>query len=203
MSLAQIPLRLTAGAFVLNSGLGKRNLPDEAAEGMRDMAANGIPALADLSPAQFRTFITVSEVGIGGMLLAPFVPGWLAGSALSAFSAGLLSMYARTPGMTQDDGVRPTEDGTAVAKDVIMAGSGLGIMLDDLVNSSGRKRKRASRRAAKIQRAKQSKVEAIDEARKQYNADRKEARAKQAELIKQAAKKTTKTAKQAAAAFTK
>ena len=29
----------------------------------------------------------------------------------------LVSMYLRTPGMTESDGVRPTQQGTAVAKD--------------------------------------------------------------------------------------
>ena len=114
MSLAQLPLRLTTGAFVLNSGIGKLSLSDEDAEGLQQMAANGVPVLADMSPAAFRRFIAFTEIGVGAAQLIPKVPGWLAGSALSAFSAGLLNMYLNTPGMTQEDGVRPSSDGTAV-----------------------------------------------------------------------------------------
>ena len=75
MSIVQIPLRLASGAFILNSGIGKTKLSEEQAEGMRDMAANGIPMLKDLSPAQFKQFLVATEIGVGGALLAPFVPG--------------------------------------------------------------------------------------------------------------------------------
>ena len=34
MRLSHLPLRLTTGAFILNSGLSKRGLPDEAAAGI-------------------------------------------------------------------------------------------------------------------------------------------------------------------------
>src|SRR5690625_3596980 len=119
MSLAQLPLRLTTDAFVLNSGIGQLNLSTEQAEGLQQMAANRVPVLADMSPEAFRRFIAITEISVGALQLIPKVPGWLAGSALSAFSAGLLNMYLTTPGMTQDDGVRPTQEGTSVAKDKI------------------------------------------------------------------------------------
>src|SRR5690625_3954360 len=92
MSVAQLPLRLTTGAFVLNSGIGKLSLSDEDAEGLQQMAANGVPVLADMSPAAFRRFIAFTEIGVGAAQLIPKVPGWLAGSALSAFSAGWFGM---------------------------------------------------------------------------------------------------------------
>jgi hypothetical protein len=165
MSLAQLPLRLTTGAFVLNSGIGKLNLTTEEAEGLQEMAANGVPVLADMSPEAFRRFIAITEIGVGALQLIPKVPGWLAGSALSAFSAGLLNMYLNTPGMTQEDGVRPTQEGTSVAKDVWMLGAGASMIVDSLVNSSSRRKKAAKRRVAKIQNAKEQKVEAINSAR--------------------------------------
>ena len=73
MSIVQIPLRLASGAFILNSGLSKRKLTDEQAAHVRDMGAKGVPYIAQLSPAQFRTFISSSEIGIGGALLLPLV----------------------------------------------------------------------------------------------------------------------------------
>lgn len=165
MSLAQLPLRLTTGAFVLNSGIGKLSLSDEDAEGLQQMAANGVPVLADMSPAAFRRFIAFTEIGVGAAQLIPKVPGWLAGSALSAFSAGLLNMYLNTPGMTQEDGVRPSQDGTSVAKDVWMLGAGVSMIVDSTLNTSSRRKKAAKRRVEKIHDAKDQKVEAIHSAR--------------------------------------
>ena len=67
------------------------------------------------------------------------MPGWLAGSALTAFSGGLLAMYKNTEGMTQEDGIRPSEDGTAVAKDTWLAAIGLALLI-----SGGSKKKKKS-----------------------------------------------------------
>ena len=56
----------------------------------------------------------------------------VAGAALTGFSAALLGMYLRTPGLTRDDGVRPTPDGIGVAKDVWMLGIGVSLLVDGL-----------------------------------------------------------------------
>ena len=165
MSIVQIPLRLASGAFILNSGLGKRQLSDEQAAYIRDMGAKGVPALAQLSPAQFKNFIVASEVGVGGALLLPLVPGWLAGAALTAFSGGLMSMYLNTPEMTEADGVRPSQEGTSVAKDLFLVGAGVGIMVDSVANRSGKRKKAAKKRAARINAAKADKVDAINAAK--------------------------------------
>jgi hypothetical protein len=42
MRLSHIPLRLTTGAFILNAGLGKRDLDKDSAAGMQAMAARFI-----------------------------------------------------------------------------------------------------------------------------------------------------------------
>lgn len=132
MNLAMLPIRVAAGAFILNSGIGKLELPEEGAAQLQKMGASGVPQLEKLTPKQFGTFISATEIGVGGALLTPFVPGWLAGGALLAFSGGLLNMYLKTPGMTQEDGVRPTQEGTAVAKDVFLAGIGATLILNSL-----------------------------------------------------------------------
>lgn len=49
-----------------------------------------------------------------------------------AFSAGLLTLYLKTPGMRQEGSVRPTEQGNGLAKDVWLLGTGLTLLLDDL-----------------------------------------------------------------------
>lgn len=131
MSFISAPARLAAGAFILNAGLGKRNLPEEAAAGMRDSGAVAIPQLANIPAKDFGKYLSYGEIALGAALLTPVVPGWLAGAGLAAFSAGLLDMYRKTPGMTVD-GIRPTPEGTAVAKDVFMLGIAGTIILDSL-----------------------------------------------------------------------
>ena len=117
MSLSTAILRAVPGAFILNSGIGKLGMPAEMAAGLQGMAAQGVPPLAKLTPEQFAKFLSYGEIAVGASLLLPFVPTKLAGLALAGFSGSMVSMYLRTSGMTQDDGVRPTQDGTAVAKD--------------------------------------------------------------------------------------
>jgi hypothetical protein len=180
MSIAQLPLRLSAGAFILNSGINKTKLTDEQAEQMRDLGANGLPFLKDLTPKQFKQFLVASELGVGAACLLPFVPGWLAGAALTAFSGGLLAMYKNTDFMTESDGIRPSEQGTAVAKDVFLFGIGTALLIDGAVNRTGRKNAAATKRAHKLETAKDAKVAAIEAAK-----------AEQAEAIRAAAAEKT------------
>lgn len=133
MSIAAAPARLAAGLFILNAGLGKRNLPEEAAQGLRDMGATGVPQLAEIPPKDFGRYLSYGEMALGAALLTPKVPGWMAGAALGAFSGGLLNMYRQTPGMTVD-GIRPTQEGTALAKDVFMLGIAGSLILDSILH---------------------------------------------------------------------
>jgi hypothetical protein len=139
MKLSHVPLRLATGAFILNSGLGKRNVPTEAAEGMQGMAANAYPQLGEMEPQTFAKTLSASEIGLGAALLAPFVPSAVAGAALTGFGGSLLKMYLNTPGMTEPGSVKPTQDGTAIAKDVWLVGAGLTLLLDGLFGARKRK----------------------------------------------------------------
>lgn len=130
MRASHIPLRLTTGAFILNSGLSKRALPPEAAERMQGMAANAFPAVNKMRPETFGKTLSAAETALGTSLLVPFVPSALVGAALTAFSGGLLTMYWRTSGMHQEGSIRPTPDGTAIAKDVWMLGIGAALLAD-------------------------------------------------------------------------
>ena len=134
IKLRHLPPRLAAGAFILNSGLSKRDLDEESAAGLQGMAANAYPQLKEMSPQDFGKFVSTGETALGAALLLPIVPSWLAGLGLTAFSGSLLRMYLRTPGLTQEDGIRPTGDGTSVAKDVFMLGIGLGLVVDALTS---------------------------------------------------------------------
>lgn len=134
MKLSHLPARVTAGALILNAGLDIRKLPDEAAAGMQEMGANGVPPVNKLSPGNFRQMLSRGEVALGAALLTPFVPSWVAGAGLAGFSGALMAMYFRTPGMTKEDGVRPTEAGTPIAKDIVLFGTGVTLVLDDLMS---------------------------------------------------------------------
>lgn len=131
MKLSHVPLRLATGAFILNSGLGKRGLQGEAAEGLHGMASVTLPGpLREMDATEFAQLLSRAEIALGVALLAPFVPSRLAGAALTAFGGGLLSLYMQTSGMRQEGSFRPTQAGTALAKDVWLVGAGLTLLLD-------------------------------------------------------------------------
>ncbi|MFG3712714.1 hypothetical protein ACIBTZ_02695 [Micromonospora sp. NPDC049460] len=132
MKVSHLPLRVSTGAFILNSGLGKRNLEGEAAQGMHGMAVGAIPQLGQLDPNRFARLLSRAEVALGAALLAPFVPSALAGLGLAAFGAGLVQLYLRTPGMREPGSLKPTQQGIGLAKDVWLLGAGLTLVLDDL-----------------------------------------------------------------------
>lgn len=135
MKLSHVPLRLAIGAFILNSGLEKRNLPPEAAEGLQSMAANSVPPLKNLDAVTFGKALSAGEIALGTALLAPFVPATVAGAALTGFGGGLVNMYLHTPGMTKEGSTfRPSQDGTAIAKDVWLVGAGLSLLISGLTS---------------------------------------------------------------------
>jgi uncharacterized membrane protein YphA (DoxX/SURF4 family) len=126
----QLPLRLTAGAFMLNSGFGKVGADKEAAAQMQGFAAGTYPGLGKLDPQLFAKALAAGEIATGMALLIPFVPAAIAGIGLTAFSAGLLGMYLKTPGMRKEGSIQPTEQGLTLAKDVWLFGIGLSLVLD-------------------------------------------------------------------------
>jgi hypothetical protein len=58
------------------------------------------------------------------------MPSRLAGLGLTTFSGALLGRYLKTPGMHREGSVRPTQQGTPLAKDVWMLGIGLSLIFD-------------------------------------------------------------------------
>jgi hypothetical protein len=128
------PGRITTGAFILNAGLGKWSADEETAARLHGMAVGTYPFLARLKPKDFAKLLAATEIALGSALLLPLVPDALAGAGLAAFSSGLLGLYARTPGMRKEDGWRPSQQGTPLAKDVWMLGIGLGLLIDALTD---------------------------------------------------------------------
>ncbi|SDB92581.1 hypothetical protein GA0111570_10941 [Raineyella antarctica] len=132
MKISHLPVRLAAGAFFLNSGISKLGMGEEQAAGLRQMGAAGLPLLDKLDDKTFAKALPAGEIALGAALLLPFVPSWLAGLGLTAFGSGLVNMYLHTPGMTQEDGIRPTQEGIGLAKDVAFAGIGATLVLDSI-----------------------------------------------------------------------
>lgn len=138
MKISHLPIRLAAGAFFLNSGISKLGMGEEQAAGMKQMGSAGVPLLEKVDDKTFAKALPIAEIGVGAALLVPFVPSFLAGAGLAAFSAGLVNMYLKTPGMTQEDGFRPTEQGIGLAKDITFLGIGATLVLDAIF---GRRKK--------------------------------------------------------------
>jgi hypothetical protein len=147
--LSNTILRAVPGAFILNSGIGKLGLSEEAAQGLQEMAVKGVPALANLSPKQFGWFISGGEIAVGASLLAPFVPTRVAGLALAGFSGSMLSMYLNTPEMTEDDGIRPSGTGTPVAKDSWLLAIAAALIISGTVTAHDKKKAKKAKKAAK------------------------------------------------------
>lgn len=130
----RLPGRLATGAFILNSGAGKWSADEETAARLHAMASGTYPFLRKLQPRDFARLLAAAELALGTALLVPVVPDVLAGAGLTAFSAALLGMYVRTPGLRRDGSLRPSPQGVPLAKDVWMLGIGLGLVIDALTD---------------------------------------------------------------------
>lgn len=130
-----VPLRLTTGAFILNSGIAKaRGGNEERDKQVHGMAAGAFPAFESVDASTFTRGLGAAEVALGAALLTPVVPPGLAGLGLTAFSGGLLGLYWRTPGLHEPGSVLPTPRGTAMAKDVWMAAIGSALVVDSVLS---------------------------------------------------------------------
>jgi hypothetical protein len=153
ITLSEIAPRISAGAFILNSGLGKRGADEQAAAGLHGFAAGTYPFLKNLQPQQFASLLSTSEIVIGAALLTPVVPTAVAGLALTVFSGGMLGLYLRTPGMRKPGSLAPTEQGLAIAKDIWLLGIGIGLLTRGTIDRQPRVTvKKAQKQAKKAAR---------------------------------------------------
>lgn len=129
-----VPGRVATGAYILHTGLEKWKGDEARAKALHSMAANAFPVLKDIPPSQFLKLLAGSEIALGAALLAPVVPGALAGLALTGFSGALMTMYARTPALRKPGSIWPSQQGTGVSKDVWMVGIGLGMVVGALTD---------------------------------------------------------------------
>jgi hypothetical protein len=130
-NIAHLPLRAAAGAFILNAGVQKWSANEQTAAGVHGMATGTYPFLKQIEAGKFLKLLAGAEIGLGAALLLPIVPAVVAGAGLVGFAGGLLGLYLRTPGMHQ--GLRPTQQGTPIAKDVWLLGIGAALVLDEVL----------------------------------------------------------------------
>jgi hypothetical protein len=134
----QVPLRLVTGLYFLNSGLSKRDVPEERAKALTDFAGPAFRPVQEAEPRQFVAVLSAAEVTIGSALVAvPFVPPLLAGLALLGFSGALNRLYIKTPWAHEPGSLRPTEQGTPLAKDFWLTAIGAALVIGSL--TPGRK----------------------------------------------------------------
>lgn len=150
MKLRHLPLRLGAGAYILNSGLDKLGADEETAKGLHGTAAGAYPFLSGVDPKTFTTALAATEVGLGTALLVPVLPRVAVATGFTAFSAALVGLYLRTPALHRGEGdPRPNPDGIGVAKDVIMLGAAASYLIDALTSSAKKAGTTAAKKARK------------------------------------------------------
>jgi hypothetical protein len=136
----EIPLRLGAGAFILDSGLGKLSKDAATTAQTHAFASGAYPLLGKVDPQVFVRVLAAGEVALGAALLIPAVPAGLVGLGLTGFSAGLLGLYLRTPGLRREGSLRPTEQGLGIAKDVWLLAIGAAFVVEELTERRRRTR---------------------------------------------------------------
>ena len=149
ITLSEIAPRISAGAFILNSGLGKRGADEGTAAGLHGFATGTYPFLKSVDPATFVKVLAYSEIAVGTALLTPFVPTAVAGALLTGFSGGLLGLYLNTPGMRKPGSLAPTQEGLTVAKDVWLLGIGIGLITRGTIDREPRRVRKAAKTLAK------------------------------------------------------
>ena len=149
ITLSEIAPRISAGAFILNSGLGKRGADEGTAAGLHGFASGTYPFLKSVDPATFVRVLSYSEIAVGAALLTPFVPTAVAGAVLTGFSGGLLGLYLNTPGMRKPGSLAPTQEGLTVAKDVWLLGIGIGLLTRGTIDRQPRRVRKAAKTLAK------------------------------------------------------
>jgi hypothetical protein len=136
--IRDMPARVSAGAFIVNSGLSKLQADEQTAEGLHQMATGAYPFLGSMKPQDFARLLGAGELAVGTALLLPVVPSGVAGVLLTGFSGGLLGLYIKIPGMRQEGSLRPTHQGIALAKDSWLLGIGASLILSDVVDRFSR-----------------------------------------------------------------
>ncbi len=76
MKLRQIPARVAAGAFLINSGgVNKLDLSEETVAYLQELGAQGVPQIKQIDRDQFGKLLAYGEIAMGALLLLPLRAG--------------------------------------------------------------------------------------------------------------------------------
>jgi hypothetical protein len=136
-NVRRAPLRLTTGAFVLNSGVTRFNADEQTSKRLQQTAAQWLPQVNRMDSRTFAKTVAAGEVALGTALMLPVVPAAIAGLGITAFAASLLAARGSAAGQHVGPTGVPTESTTpepAVPKatEAWMLGSGVSLLLDAL-----------------------------------------------------------------------
>ena len=144
--LWHVPVRLATGAIIVDQGLQKLGADEDTAKWLHGQAVHAFPQLADMDPKDFVQLLSASEIALGAALLGiGIVPSGLAGLGLSAFAGSLTRLYLTAPGTRREGTVAaPSQQGVGLAKDSWMLAIGVALVLDSVLGSGRRRRKKTS-----------------------------------------------------------
>jgi hypothetical protein len=144
--LWHVPVRLATGAIIVDQGLQKLGADEDTAKWLHGQAVHAFPQLADMDPKDFVQLLSASEIALGAALLGiGIVPSGLAGLGLSAFGGSLTRLYLTAPGTRREGTVAaPSQQGVGLAKDSWMLAIGVALVLDSVLGSGRRRRKKTS-----------------------------------------------------------
>jgi hypothetical protein len=128
-NVRRAPLRLTTGAFVLNSGVSTFSATGEKTTRLQSTAAKLVPQVERMDPRTFAKVLGAGEVTLGTALMLPVVPAAVAGLGLTAFAASLLATRSSNDGQHADSDGQPAVPN---ATEAWMLGSGVSLLLDAL-----------------------------------------------------------------------
>ena len=142
--LWHVPVRLATGAVILDQGLLKRNADEDTVKWLHGQAVHAFPQFADMEPKAFVQLLSTCEIALGAALLAiGLVPSGLAGLGLTAFGGSLTRLYLNAPGTRREDTVAPSQQGITLAKDSWMLAMGAALVVDSVLPSRRRGKKKA------------------------------------------------------------
>ncbi|HEV3014278.1 MAG TPA: hypothetical protein VG499_13450 [Actinomycetota bacterium] len=144
--LWHVPVRLATGAIIVDQGLQKLGADEDTAKWLHGQAVQAFPQFAGMDPKDFVQLLSASEIALGAALLGiGFVPSGLAGLGLSAFAGSLTRLYLTAPGTRREGTVAaPGQQGVGLAKDSWMLAIGVALVLDSVLGSGRRRRKKTS-----------------------------------------------------------
>jgi hypothetical protein len=144
--LWHVPVRLATGAIIVDQGLQKLGADEDTAKWLHGQAVQAFPQFAGMDPKDFVQLLSASEIALGAALLGiGFVPSGLAGLGLSAFAGSLTRLYLTAPGTRREGTVAaPSQQGVGLAKDSWMLAIGVALVLDSVLGSGRRRRKKTS-----------------------------------------------------------